>query len=99
MGSIYGLFGFLGWFIFILIPSWGIELYIRAFDYFITTFDHAWDSFWRLFLLTAALEATIIIARHYGFRYRRKWVSFLIGFSLGGLLQVLLAMFVFGFEF
>jgi len=95
----FGLYGFLGWVLFIFIPSWGRELYARVFDYMITTFDHVWDSAWRLLLLLAALDIVITVARHFGLRYRKSWISLLIGITLGGLFQILLAIFVFGFEF
>lgn len=95
----YDLFGFLGWVLFIFVPTWGRELYIRAFGYVVTSLDTAWDSIWRLLLLILAVNITTSVARHFGMKYRKTWISFLVGIVLGGLFQVLLAMFVFGFEF
>ena len=95
----YDLYGFLGWVLFIFIPSWGRELYVRAWDYLITVFDHLWDSTWRLLLLVAALDLTLVIAKRLGFRFRKTWVSFLVGLVFGGLFQILLAIYAFGFEF
>jgi len=95
----YGLFGFLGWALFILVPSWGFELYLRAYEYLITFFDHMWATTWRLLLLVAAVDLVIILAKRFGYKFRKTWISFLIGLVAGGLLQILLAIFVFGFEF
>jgi len=33
------------------------------------------------------------------FRFRKTWVSLLIGLVVGGLFQIILAIFAFGFEF
>lgn len=99
MRTNYGYFGFLGWVLFVFVPSWGRELYVKAYEYFITFFDHMWDSTWRILLLIAAIDFTILIARHYGYKFRKNWISFLLGIFFGGLFQVLLAIYVFDLIF